>query len=209
MREGWEIKTLGEVSDFKGGSQPPKSQFISEPREGYIRMLQIRDFKSDARAVYIPNSKKTNACAVDDIMIGRYGASVGQIHRGKTGAYNVALIRTIPNLDRIDRDFFYYFLTSSLFQKPLAEVSVRGAQNGFSKPDIEPFPIPLPPLAEQKRIVALLDEAFAGIAVALAAASKNLKNARELFETTLNATFTQKGEGWVEEPLANFLNKIT
>ena len=208
MKEGWEVKTLGDVSDFKGGSQPPKSQFISEPCEGYIRMLQIRDFKSDARAVYIPNSKKTNVCGVDDIMIGRYGTSVGQIHRGKAGAYNVALIRTIPNLDMIDRNFFYYFLTSSLFQKPLAEVSVRGAQNGFSKPDIAPFPVPLPPLDEQKRIVALLDEAFAGIAVATAAATKNLKNARELFEITLNTTFTQKGEGWLETTLGEVCERF-
>ena len=92
MKAGWELKALGDVCDFKGGSQPPKSQFIHEPQPGYVRMLQIRDFKSDEKAVYIPITDKTNQCAETDIMIGRYGASVGQIHRGKSGAYNVALI---------------------------------------------------------------------------------------------------------------------
>ena len=97
MREGWKNVNLGQVSDFQGGSQPPKSTFIDEPRDGYIRLLQIRDFKSDHRAVYITVSKKNRTCKSDDIMIGRYGASVGQIHRGKAGVYNVALIKTIPN----------------------------------------------------------------------------------------------------------------
>ena len=189
MKAGWELKTLGEVCDFKGGSQPPKSEFINEPQPGYVRMLQIRDFKSDDKAVYIPITDKTNQCAETDIMIGRYGASVGQIHRGKSGAYNVALIRTIPDKKHIDQDYLYHYLTSDLFQKPLMSVSKRGAQDGFSKPDIAPFQIPLPPLAEQKRIVSILDEAFEGLDRARENAEANLKNARELFDVSLDAVF--------------------
>ena len=190
MKAGWELKTLGEVCDFKGGSQPPKSEFINEPKPGYVRMLQIRDFKSDDKAVYIPITDKTNQCAETDIMIGRYGASVGQIHRGKSGAYNVALIRTIPDKKHIDQDYLYHYLTSDLFQKPLMSVSKRGAQDGFSKPDIAPFQIPLPPLEEQKRIVSILDEAFEGLDRARENAEANLKSARELFDTTFNTLLT-------------------
>ena len=58
---------------------------------------------------------------------------------------------------------------------------------------------PVPPFSEQKRIVAILDEAFEGIAAAVANAEKNLANARELFDSYLNSVFTQKGEGWVEK----------
>ncbi len=65
------------------------------------------------------------------------------------------------------------------------------------------FEIPFPPLPEQKRIVAILDEAFEGIAAAVANAEKNLANARELFESYLNAVFTQKGEGWAEMTLGD------
>lgn len=75
MKEGWDTKKLGEVCEFEGGSQPPKSQFIYEPRPGYVRFLQIRDFGSDKNITFIPESKKNRVCSEGDIMIGRYGAS--------------------------------------------------------------------------------------------------------------------------------------
>ena len=61
--------------------------------------------------------------------------------------------------------------------------------------------IPVPPLPEQERIVAILDEAFEGIATATAHAERNLHNARELFQSVLQSTFQQKGEDWVETTL--------
>ncbi len=61
--------------------------------------------------------------------------------------------------------------------------------------------IPVPPLPDQQRIVAILDEAFDGIATARANAEKNLQNARALFESHLQSVFTQCGEGWVEKRL--------
>jgi type I restriction enzyme S subunit len=69
-----------------------------------------------------------------------------------------------------------------------------------SKEFIEAYPIPIPPLAEQQRIVGILDEAFAGIARAKANAEQNLQNARALFESHLQAVFSQRGEGWVQKP---------
>jgi type I restriction enzyme S subunit len=141
-------------------------------------------------------------------MIGRYGASVGQILRGKSGAYNVALIKTIPNEKLIDREFFYLYLISDLFQSDLLSVADRSAQAGFSKPDIARFEVPLPPLSEQKRIVAILDEAFEWISTAVAKTEKNLANARELFESYLNSLFTLLGEEWVEKPIAQIATKI-
>ena len=65
------------------------------------------------------------------------------------------------------------------------------------------IPIPVPPLAEQQRIVGLLDEAFEGIATAKATAEKNLQNARALFESHLQSVFTQRGPGWVEKSLGD------
>lgn len=63
------------------------------------------------------------------------------------------------------------------------------------------IPVPVPPLSEQKRIVAILDEAFAGIDAAIANTEKNLANARELFESYLNSVFNQKGESWIKRSL--------
>jgi len=209
MKKGWQTKKLGDVCDFEGGSQPPKSEFIYDEKPGYVRFLQIRDFGSDKNITYIRHSKKNRLCHEKDILIGRYGASVGKILTDKSGAYNVALMKTIPNLEVLDQSWFYHFLISDEFQKPLLNVADRSAQAGFSKDDIYNFPVPVPPLAEQQRIVVLLDEAFEGLATAKANAEKNLQNARALFESHLQSVFTQRGNGWVEKPLetvASILN---
>jgi type I restriction enzyme S subunit len=189
------------VCDFEGGSQPPKSEFIYDEKPGYVRFLQIRDFGSDKNITYIRHSKKNRLCDENDILIGRYGASVGKILTGKAGSYNVALMKTLPNLEVLDQSWFYHFLISDEFQKPLLNVADRSAQAGFSKDDIYNFPVPLPPLPEQQRIVGLLDEAFEGLATAKASAEKNLQNARALFESHLQSVFTQRGPGWVEKTL--------
>jgi len=208
MKKGWQTKKLGDVCDFEGGSQPPKSEFIYDEKPGYVRFLQIRDFGSDKNITYIRHSKKNRLCDENDILIGRYGASVGKILTGKTGAYNVALMKTIPNLEVLDQSWFYHFLVSDEFQTPLLNVADRSAQAGFSKDDIYNFPVPVPPLAEQQRIVGLLDEAFEGLATAKANAEKNLHNARALFESHLQSVFTQRGPGWVEKPFEECIEDV-
>lgn len=207
MKKGWQTKKLGDVCDFEGGSQPPKSEFIYDEKPGYVRFLQIRDFGSDKNITYIPHSKKNRLCDENDILIGRYGASVGKILTGKAGAYNVALMKTIPNLEVLDQSWFYHFLVSDEFQTPLLNVADRSAQAGFSKDDIYNFPVPVPPLAEQQRIVGLLDEAFEGLATAKANAEKNLQNARALFESHLQSVFTQRGANWDNVTLETLLER--
>jgi len=189
MKENWEIKKLGEVCDFQGGSQPPKSQFIYESKEGYVRFLQIRDFASDKNITYIPESKKNRYCNEDDILLGRYGASVGKVLVNKAGAYNVAVMKTIPNETILFKRYLFFYLNSGDFQTRLLNTASRSAQDGFSKDDIFDFPILIPPLPEQQRIVSILDEAFASIAKAKANAEQNLKNAKELFESYLENLF--------------------
>lgn len=196
MKQGWEIKKLGEICDFQGGSQPPKSNFIFEPRKGYVRFLQIRDFGSDKNITYIPEAKKNRHCNEDDILLGRYGASVGKVLINKAGAYNVAVMKTIPDEKVLYKRYLFFYLNTDDFQSRLLKTASRSAQDGFSKDDIFDFPILLPSLPEQQHIVAILDEAFAAIAKAKANAEQNLKNAKELFESYLQGVFENKGEGW-------------
>ena len=201
MKKGWQTQKLGDVCDFEGGSQPPKSQFVFKEKPGYVRFLQIRDFGSDKNITYIPKSKKNRLCEENDILIGRYGASVGKILTSKSGAYNVALMKTIPNLEVLNPSWFYNYLISNEFQNHLLKVADRSAQAGFSKDDIYNFPVPVPPLSEQRRIVGIFDEAFDGIATAKANAEENVRNARALFASHLQSVFTQRGKGWAAKPL--------
>lgn len=154
--DSWQTAKFGEVFDFKGGSQPPKSEFASEPRDGYVRLLQIRDFDDDSKAVYIKDQKKWPKCGEHDIMIGRYGASVGKVLGGKAGAYNVALVRLIFDPQRVHAGWARHFCASEYFQGPLKNIS-RSAQNGFNKEDLAEIEFPFPMLDEQGRIAAKLD----------------------------------------------------
>lgn len=157
----WPTVSLIEVCEIEGGTQPPKETFRYEPTEGYVRMLQIQDFKSDETAVFIPEGARMKTCDESDVLIARYGASIGRILRGKAGAYNVALVKTVPDESRVERDFLYHLLNGHGFQHFILNVGSRAAQAGFNKGDLERFQFPLPPLAEQRRIAELLDRAEA------------------------------------------------
>lgn len=73
---------IEDVCNFVGGSQPPKEDFISEYKEGYIRLIQTRDYKTDDFLTYIPIKKARRFCSRQDIMIRRYGPPVFQVCRG-------------------------------------------------------------------------------------------------------------------------------
>ncbi|OYV04711.1 MAG: hypothetical protein CFE26_15415, partial [Verrucomicrobiales bacterium VVV1] len=94
-----------------------------------------------------------------------------------------------------------FFQTAGYWQS-IKEGSAGSAQGGFNASKLGALSIPFPPLAEQQRIVGLLDEAFGGIATAKANAEKNLQNARALFESHLQSVFSQRGKGWVEKPFS-------
>ena len=161
LPEGWEIKRFEGVIDIQGGSQPPKSEFIYEEQENYIRLLQIRDFGEKPVPTFVPKNRVSKFCQETDILIARYGASLGRIVTGLSGAYNVALAKTIYDKSVLNDRFVFYLLQTPIFQKPLSMIS-RSAQNGFAKQDIADIKIPLPPLPEQQylsqKLPALLDE---------------------------------------------------
>ncbi|EES3187119.1 restriction endonuclease subunit S [Escherichia coli] len=161
LPEGWVITTFTELLDVQGGTQPPKSEFISEMQDGYVRLLQIRDFGNKPVPTYIPDTSKLKKCKEEDLLIGRYGASLGRICTGHAGAYNVALAKVIiPK--QLERSFVRYYLESEIFQFPLRLLS-RSAQNGFNKDDLSKFNFVLVPLPEQKIIAEKLDTLLAQV----------------------------------------------
>ncbi|VUZ25524.1 Uncharacterised protein [uncultured Comamonas sp.] len=157
LPEGWEWVRFGEVLDFQGGGQPPKSNFSEVPLPDYVQLIQIRDLGDKPQPVYIPRKLASKFCTTSDVMVGRYGASVGKVFWGKEGAYNVALVKMVDEHQVFDRRFLFQLLLSPIGQSLFAGIS-RSAQDGFNKNDIEAKLIPLAPLAEQSRIVARVEE---------------------------------------------------
>lgn len=141
--DNWRVVKLSEMMKYYGGSQPPSEEFVSDHKEGYVRFIQIRDFESDNYKTYIPISKKNKTCEKDDILIARYGASLGRICSGLKGAYNVALAKVVPAKD-IYKSFLYCYLTSSEFYNGINSKGGRSAQSGFNQGDIDSFMIAIP-----------------------------------------------------------------
>ena len=157
--EEWESCCITEVCSFAGGSQPPKSEWIGYPQNGYIRMLQTRDFTQPNGAYergYVKITKSTKLCCEDDIMIARYGASVGKILSGKAGAYNVALMKATPDESRLIKTYLKYVLENKDFQEFIKSICARAAQAGFNKDDLNEYMFYLPPIEEQKSIINVL-----------------------------------------------------
>lgn len=141
---GWKVASLAELMDIAGGTQPPASKFIDLPCTGYVRLIQIRDYETDAHLTFVPDTGKLRKTNVADIMIARYGASVGRICWGLEGAYNVALVRVI--CDSNAREYLRSYLKTDAFQGRLAALSGRSAQAGFNKGDIASFSVVVPPI---------------------------------------------------------------
>lgn len=100
-----------DILDIQGGTQPPKKEFIYKEKKDYIRLLQIRDFGDRPLPTFIPYTNNLKTCNKDDVLIGRYGASVGRICTGMEGAYNVALAKAIAP-EGISKRFLFYLLKS-------------------------------------------------------------------------------------------------
>jgi type I restriction enzyme S subunit len=151
---GWVEKRLGEVCDFVGGAQPPKSVFSKIKTADNIRLIQIRDYKNEKNVVYIPRRLAKRFCTANDVMIGRYGPPLFQILRGLDGAYNVALMKAVPDESVLHRDFLFYFLRNPAILRYVIYHSARAAgQIGLTKETLEPYPILLPTLAIQQSVV--------------------------------------------------------
>ena len=157
--ESWMWCRHNELFEIVGGSQPPKAKFSDTPMEGYVRLYQIRDYGEKPVPVYVPKNLVSKFSADGDILLARYGGSLGKVFIAKAGAYNVAMakVKFLFERDYILKPYLYYYYLAPLYQK-LVRNNSRSAQAGFNKDDLNNLMFPLPPLAEQKRIVAKIEE---------------------------------------------------
>ncbi|ACH82485.1 restriction modification system DNA specificity domain [Acidithiobacillus ferrooxidans ATCC 53993] len=208
MREGWEVKLLGEVSAIGAGNPAPQDRHYFEQgtipfiRTSDVGRIHIGEIFGAADLVNELAARKLAMLPVGTILFPKSGASTFINHRVIMGieavaSSHLATIKAKPHT-LLDKFLFYYLLT--------IDAKTLVADSNYPSlriSDIATISTPLPPLPEQRRIVAILDEAFEGIATAKANAEKNLQNAHEIFESYLNAVFSQRGEGWVDRRLGD------
>ena len=130
--ESWVWCGHNSILDISGGAQPSKNYFETKPKPNYIRLYQIRDYGESPVPVYIPINLASKQTKKGDILLARYGGSLGKVFHAEQGAYNVAMAKVIFKFENlIYKEFAYYYYLSDLYQGKLKEIS-RTAQAGFN-----------------------------------------------------------------------------
>src|ERR1039458_4819198 len=208
MSEGWEIKKLGEVCIVERGSSPrPIEKFQTDSPDG-VNWIKIGDTKGVDKYIFSTKEKITKEGAEKsryvkegDFILSN-SMSFGNPYIMKTDGYihDGWFVFRLP--DYIDKDYFYFLLTSPNVQKQIQSLGAGAIVKNISGDLVKKVDVTYPKsLTEQKQIVSLLDEAFAGIGKAKENIERNLQNAKELFQSELNSIFMNKGDGWVERKL--------
>ena len=217
MKAGWQTEKLGEVCSLLNRGISPKYIDISGIcvlnqkciRDHHVSYEQARRHDLAAKSV-----SENRFIQLGDVLVNSTGTgSLGRVAQVRdapeeptTVDSHVTIVR--PKQGRFYQDFFGYMLI--LIEEAIKEAGEGcGGQTELARSVLaEKFSVSYPTsVVEQQRIVAILDQAFEGIAKARANAEQNLQNARALFESHLQSVFTQRGERWQENELGE-ISKI-
>ena len=185
MKAGWEVKKFEKcIQKIKSTKKIPKKQFLNNGI--YPIISQEKDFING----HWNNEIDVLKVEKPIVIFGDHTKIVKLIKfdfvKGADG-----VVCLLPTYD-IDSEFFAY---------QLQNIKLRDLGYARHYRLLKENDIVIPPLAEQKQIVAILDQAFTAIDQAKANIEQNIKNAKELFQSKLNDIFSQKGDGWVEKTL--------
>ncbi len=219
MKSDWVTKKLGEVCAFRRGLTYSKGDEVEHSSKVVLRANNITletnqlcfdELKYIRDDFEIPDDKYLEK---DCLLI--CTASGSKTHLGKVAyvekdygfAFGGFMGLIVPNDSLVFPRYFYYALTSENYRQFIGRLTDGANINNLKFSQLAEFDIPIPPLAEQKRIVAKIDAAFEKIDKLKANAEKNLANAKELFQSALDEAMRPK-KGWVEKRLGEVCSKI-
>jgi type I restriction enzyme S subunit len=206
------VKLLGDVVEFQRGLTYAKGDEVESSGNIVLRatnidlntnLLYLAELRYISDKFVVPAGKRVRK---DSLLI--CTASGSKSHLGKVAyidddygyAFGGFMGMLTPKVGLLPR-FLFHALTSRAYKDFIDSLSDGANINNLKFDDLARFPIPLPPLPEQRRIVTILDEAFAAIATAKANTEKNLANARAVFTQRLLSVFSKGGAGWSMQPV--------
>ena len=218
MRNGWEIKKLGEVCLVERGSSPrPIEKYQTDSPNG-VNWIKIGDTKGIDKYIYSTKekitkegAKKSRYVKQGDFILSN-SMSFGKPFIMKTDGYIHDGWFVLRLHKFIDTEYFFHLLSSPNVQEQIHTLAAGAIVKNISGDLVKRVNIAFPALPEQKRIVTILDEAFAAIDKAKANAEKNLQNAKELFYNYLHSIVTSQSNGWEIKKLgevAEYFNGLT
>ena len=186
----WELKKWDDVLDIRSGRN---QKAVLNPNGKYPII------GSAGKVMGYPDDY---ICEEGTTIIGRKGTINSPLfieHK----FWNVDTAFGLHSKESLDNRFLHYFCLSFDF----TELDKGSGRPSLVKSDLLKVQIPIPPLPQQKQIVAILDKAFAVIDTAKANAEQNLQNAKELFESYLQNVFENKGDDWEEKKIEDLSNE--
>ena len=194
--KGWTTKRLGDVCDFD------KAQGVHRglPYVG-LEHIESNTGRFIGSLDPLPVKSSTFRFSSEHVLYGRLRPYLNKAIAPDFEGHCSTEIFPIKPSPSVSRDYLLYWLLADETMERINSTCTGARMPRADMNEVLDFEFPLPPLSEQQRIVGVLDEAFAGLATAEAHAAQNLQNARALFESHLQAVFTQRGPGWVETTL--------
>ena len=204
MKAGWRVKSLGDVCAFD------KVQGIHSG----LPYVGLEDIESNT-ARFLGSSEQqpvkssTFKFSSQHVLYGRLRPYLNKVLAPDFEGHCSTEIFPLKPSPELSREYLLYWLLSDETCNRINATCTGARMPRAQMNEVLGFEFPLPSLPEQHRIVAILDEAFDGIATARANAEKNLQNARALFESHLQKVFTQRGEEWIEKRLGDVFTTAT
>lgn len=213
MKAGWEIRPLGDVCAFRRGLTYKKGDEVDANGTAVLRAtninlatgaLDLSEIRYIDREIAVPRTKMVES---GTLLI--CTASGSKKHLGKTaliteemdfafGGFMGLLVPTKAVLP----EYLQSLMRSDEYWAFIDGLSDGANINNLKFDQLGDFPVPLPPLEEQKRIVAILDEVSEGLDRARANAEANLRDAEELFASALHRIFLPENGPWDVKPLS-------
>lgn len=216
MNKNWTYRKISDVMSVeRGGSPRPIKKYLTDSEDG-LNWIKISDATASDKYIYETKQKitkeglhKTRLVEEGDFILSN-SMSFGRPYIMKTTGciHDGWLVLKEKEHNILNKDFLFHLLGSPYifeqFDNLAAGSTVRNLNIGL----VSSVEIPIPPLEEQKQIVAILDRAFTAIDQAIANITTNIENAKELFQSKLNDIFSQKGDGWEEKSLGEVCENL-
>jgi type I restriction enzyme, S subunit len=208
ISKGWQTKTLGEACLIaRGGSPRPIQEFMTDDPDG-VNWVKISDATASGKYIYTTKEKikpagvsRSRLVKPGDFLLSN-SMSFGRPYiMQTTGCIHDGWLVLSEYEKYFDQSFLYHLLGSPVVFEQFDTLAAGSTVRNLNIELASRVSLPVPPLPEQHRIVAILDAAFDHIATARANCEANLLNARAIFESHLQAVFTQRGDGWIETTL--------
>jgi type I restriction enzyme S subunit len=193
MNDGWKEVPMGELCTITSGKSNTQDAI-----DGGLYMFFDRSKTPKRSARFLYNCEALIIPGEGTEFIPRHFVGKFDLHQR---AY--ALFDFVPSVDV--RYLFFYLV---YFKHWFAREAVGATVKSLRRRHFTELPVIVPPLPEQRRIVAILDEAFAGIDAAIANAEKNLANAQELLGSYQDSVIRRAGNTWMEGELGEIVGSV-